>query len=709
MFLHTKILKFKNNIFLKHLKITLYNYIIMVRSEIDSTIEYVESNRVENSDQDYESLVYRGRIYGKDIKFALGRAKFDYVKKNVVYFYIYLANLDKIISKIGVYETRNTIYRKQLDEQGYVIIEKLDGPLFFHFTRELIMNNYDLIDLQDKNAKFVDKSKFKKEYTDDEDSDFDPNDDVNQDYKIIDPKQLLIQPQTKEQSDLEIANYKEKPDDNWFNKFIKSNKYSIIDNEGGGDCFFAVVRDGLKSRDIEKYKDLTVKKLRQDLANEVNEHQLKTYIGFHSFYKNTTHDMKEHSKELKLQHETLKKKIKQTDDPILKDKLIEEAKKNVEFMVKNNETIKNIASLNAELDFMKNVKTLDDLRNIIQSTTYWADTWAITTLERIYNIKFIVFAKDIYEKGEYDNVLQCGEASQEMSDKEFFQPDYYIIADYLTNVHYRLITYDKNINLGAFKFVELPYRIKELVLNKCLEKMSGPFSYIPEFRKLAFDNHIPINEYKSDIEKLIEENKQNNKPPDEQFYDKRIIIQVFNRAADKPIANGKKNENVNGEYFDKEMIKQFSTDKLYKIKDWRKKLDNFWIMSDDEKLEINNLSWSSVQHYLYATRFINIPDVFNKFSKNSEHDAANSLEEAKKLYDKLLKSYKSKIISDEEYASKESNYLIQALQSKFNDNEEFKKILLLTYPAKINIFKPGKGGGAIEFTELMKIRKLLVN
>ena len=47
-------------------------------------------------------------------------------------------------------------------------------------------------------------------------------------------------------------------------KFMKNNRYKLIDNEGGGDCFFAVVRDAFeqvgKFVSIDKLRDLLLKK-----------------------------------------------------------------------------------------------------------------------------------------------------------------------------------------------------------------------------------------------------------------------------------------------------------------------------------------------------------------------------------------------------------------------------------------------------------------
>ena len=49
--------------------------------------------------------------------------------------------------------------------------------------------------------------------------------------------------------------------------------YSQKDNEAGGDCLFAVIRDGLAGVG----ENMTVKEIREELVKEVNEDIFKTY------------------------------------------------------------------------------------------------------------------------------------------------------------------------------------------------------------------------------------------------------------------------------------------------------------------------------------------------------------------------------------------------------------------------------------------------
>ena len=77
----------------------------MVLSKINKEINYLETNSIDNNDLDQEAFIYKGILYKKNIKFVLGKPNFQYIDDNIVYFNIYLVNKNKVLSKIGIYET----------------------------------------------------------------------------------------------------------------------------------------------------------------------------------------------------------------------------------------------------------------------------------------------------------------------------------------------------------------------------------------------------------------------------------------------------------------------------------------------------------------------------------------------------------------------------------------------------------------------------
>jgi len=698
----------------------------MVLSNIDSNINYFESNNIDKKDIDYESYVYKGRIYNKNIKFVLGNPNFEYIDNNIVYFNIYLVNKNSIVSKIGIYETENTIYRELLDEHGVIIIEKLNDPLMFLYSKTYIINDYELKEYDftfdediiikegegegesesesesdsesgsDSKSEGDSKSGSDSEGENESDGESESEGKIESDLPEVDFKIK------KENSDYEMANYKKQSYDTWINNFMKSHKYMIVDNEGGGDCFFAVLRDSLKSLDLDKYKSVSVKSIRNKLANEADEALFQTYKEIYDFYYDDLKKTQDNLSKLQKNHSVFKKLIGGTSNSVEQSDLLNKAKTNLSMIAGAVDKNKELDNLADEFKFMKDVKTLDDFKNVIRTTNFWADNWAISALERLYNVKFIILNQTNYTNGEIENVLLCGEADKKIQEKNIFEPDYYIIADYSSGVHYQLITHDKNTNKGAFKFAELPYRIIELILDKCMEHSAGPFALIPDFRNVAAVNNIELNksEAQDEFETLVDK-------PQSNLYDKSLIIQIYKTAANKKVGEG------TGEIIPPKLKTSANLLKLNKktYENWRRKLDNSWLINDKDKekgieLQIAAHAWPSVQHFMYASRFTQFPEIYKQFMTNSGHEAALTVENAKNLYDKMLKdkSYKSKITSEDIFKKEESKLLTQALMAKFSI-EEFKEILLLTETALINIYK--HKAPKEEATELMKVRQLL--
>ena len=235
-----------------------------------------------------------------------------------------------------------------------------------------------------------------------------------------------------------------------------------------------------------------------------------------------------------------------------------------------------------------------------------------------------------------------------------------------------------------------------------MKSTSGLFSFIPDFRDFAKTHNVKLQKtHEPKFESLVDK-------PKSQIYDDTMIIQIYSKSVHKKIGEGA------GETITKEQKTLPSVLKLFKIKDWRRKLDNSYLLTkENEKLEIKGNQWPSVFHYLFAVRFSNLPDIYNKFTISNEETLTYEL--AKSFYDKMSSTYKSKILKEADYKNDYSKFLIEALNAKFNIkkdgsiifNQELNDILLLTGKSKINIYKPGRGGGAYVATELMKIREVL--
>jgi len=676
----------------------------MITSNIDSKVEYAIINNIDKSDLNHEAFVYNAKIYNKHIKFVLGTPRFDFLSNNIIYFNIYLANNGSVVSKIGIYETNNSDYTSLLDANGDVDLNKMSEPIIFSFAKPLIMNNYELIDKfetmsntsdfnstddGDDGSNISDVQSISGDDNDDDDDDEKPQKLSTTSYDLME-----LNSQTKEESDYEMSKYEEDPSQKWINNYLRSNKYEIIDNEGGGDCFFAVLRDALRSVKI----DTSVKSIREKLANEVDEEILATYKEFFGLFYNNMKTSETKLKEHKKKHYTLKKMITASSDGPDKIKMISDAKSNFDSMSSISDQNKELEELTREFEFMKDVETIDDLKKVIMEVggKYWADNWAPVTLERLYKVKFIVLSQDHFLSGEKELVLQCSEADKKLQVQGIFEPSYYIMTDYIKGVHYKLITYDKNIKRGALTFNELPYRIKELVLEKCMEKGAGLYVLIPDFKAFANTNGVQTSTISktSKYDSLV-----NTKTPKSQDYSDSIIIQIYSKSKHEKVGEGS-GESIKPELKTSKNVLELNNKKKYP--EWRKKLDNDYLVPN---LVIDGNNWASVKHYMFGSRFKELVDLYSKFMKNGE--VGTNSEDALKLYNSNIvkKSVKSVILNDEEFKKIESGLLEKALYSKFTQNDELREILLLTGDALINAFKQTKG--ASPALELMKVRKLI--
>lgn len=633
----------------------------MLVSNINSEINYKQDKSIAINDIDYESYIYKGQLFKTDIEFVLGKPNFDHVKQNIVYVYIYLVYSGKVYSKIGVYEFLNDIYTSIIDEEGFIMIEKLDLPLFFDFTKNIIINDYRKLihkDVEESEKDLDSESDLDSDIDGDEDSsadsiidtdlDSEPDNDEKLNKPTITSDKTKILEQTREEAEKEYLQYQFNPQHTWVSQFMHVNKYTIHDNEGGGDCFFAVLRDALRSKGI----NISILEIRKKLADEADNDIFKGYFDLYDIvYKQYIQSSKDKI-EAKNEFDATKIKLKSTDLLITeKQKLFDRAKQAEQKFKDSNLQLKNNKELLDELKFMNGVSNIQSFRDKIQTSSYWADVWAISTLEKIYNVKFIILSQNHFKDGDLDNILQCGEINKILKEKNIFQPDYYILADYIQSIHYKLIKY---MDRSALSFNELPYKIKELVSNKCLEKLAGPFSIIPDF--IDFKNKLPKtpDQTSNNSTPTVEISKPSN------LYQDYLHYVIYSRSADTKPGKGN-NETI---LFDKlTMSDKQNIASLTNIKNWRRILDNNYENIDKETplFEKDGKPYSSVTEYL------------SKFKKQD-------------ITDKLIQ---------------------EALLLKFTNpnNKHLLQVLLLTGNSKISLYTPRIG--LTEFNNLMLVRNYL--
>ena len=328
-----------------------------------------------------------------------------------------------------------------------------------------------------------------------------------------------------------------------------------------------------------------------------------------------------------------------------------------------------------EFKFMKDIDTLEKFREKIKTCEFWGETWAISTLERVLNVKFILLSHEAYKEKDYANVLNCGQLNDTiLESRGEFIPEFYIMLDY-NGYHYKLIEYKKKSTLS---FKEVPYKIKKMIITKCMEKNSGLYALIPDFVKLKgidFD----LNKVGAPKFEELSESKIRG------LYDENLVFVFYDKSSSKSLP-GK----GAGEEIPKEQIREFS--ELASIVDWRKKLDNSWINS----FTMDGKRWNSVEHYYQASKFKeNNPEFYLSFSAESGTELSKNPEMAKAAASKNGK-YKGELVRPKEvkidsdfYGKRKDVEKNMALEAKFTQNEEFTKLLLETKNAKLLQYKTG--------------------
>ena len=250
------------------------------------------------------------------------------------------------------------------------------------------------------------------------------------------------------------------------------------------------------------------------------------------------------------------------------------------------------------------------------------------------------------------------------------------MVDYL-GWHYKLITYKKRY---LFTFTELPFDIKKLIVDKCLEKNSGSFAIIPDFLRFK-EQHG----YKTSICKFEELSDAKIRG----LYDESVVFQFYDKSSGERLP-GK----GTGETILKEAVRQFSG--LHSIKDWRRKLDDFWV-EPDRTFVLDGHRWNSVEHYYQGSKFKETnPEFYLSFAAESGTELSKNPDMAKAAASSSGK-YKGTLLRPAEvsidptfYGKRKEKELFDAICAKFTQIDPVKHVLMETKNAKLLHYVKGK-------------------
>ena len=678
----------------------------MIESRFEpKNIQYKSGYGIDNDDIDYDTSVYDYTWNGTDIEIALGKIKYTYSKYGVLFCSIYLIVDDSPKSRIGVFEIKEDKILNSIDDEG---LDMNNGNILIFASTKYI---HKMLQSREKKPSItIDTEDEPKIVADDIDDVMKL--DINEsqistsavkastiigeniftiDDTIITP--ALLPEENQADSDELSAEYKESSENPWIVSFSHNHKYSILENEGNGDCFFAVIRDAFR----QIGKQTTVKKLRALLAKEADDKLFKEYRTLYLDVFTEYQSIDAEMKSIEKLNREMKRRIVKITDKSEHSRLLKDANELASRHKDLKETRITTKDLLNEFLFMENIDTIERLREFIMTHAYWADNWAIATLERVLNIKCIILDEIAYKNGDNDGVLLCGPIQNNLNE---FSPDYYIITSYVGN-HYRLVTYkDKTI----FKYREIPYNMKTLIINKCLERNSGVYYLINDFRnyktKLGLDADYG--------EPITDEDDIMNKD----LYDMDTVF-MFHLKSNRTPRPGK----GIGEQIPHDKLLEYNrlhgkkaADVTY---DWRRKLDDSWTAP----YSLDGHRWATVLHYVLGSQYKKgFPDFYKMFSLDSESEISTSVDMAGSASSKTGKSGDKQlrpdnVTVDADYYSvgrppKNEEARYNALVAKFNQNPDLKRILIDTKRAKL--VKLIRRSNPEPDLQLMKVRKELV-
>lgn len=689
----------------------------MVSSKLNLNVIYKESKTIDPEDRGLESSLYEIDLFEKQVVITLGKLKYTYANKHILYIPIYLVNPDNTIdSQIGVYEFDNNNAMIIKDEEGDIDITYMTDPILYEFAESIVK--------QTKSNVIEYLTKWEKPETDivstiaesiaidtvigDDEDDEDDNimrlkiqkqsktKQMEKAIELIDEgifttntKQLqpiVLGQETEKEADEIQDQYKESSKNTWIQKFMKNTNYEIHEVESNGDCFFAVVRDAFK----QIGQITTVDKLRAILASEITEEIFQEYRTVFNAFNNMIKNIDSECKSIKTVLITLQKRMenskKITDQKEIKIEVENKTNRFYELQEERKQAKINIASSVGDIS---KITTFQEFQEYIQTSNYWADTWSIMTLERVLNMKMIIFSEEAYQENSINSVLTCGEVDNKIQVGSKISPNYYIMTSFSGN-HYRLISYKTK---KILKFSEIPYHIKMMIMNRCYETNAGIYYLIEDFRnfkiKLGIDPNIgePLKEDEHIID-LYE--------PDTVF--------MFHAKSETTAKPGK----GSGEKITNEKIGSFIH--LSKMNEWRRAIDDTWT---NAPFKIDGHMYASVTHYYQGAKFKQgNPDFSLLFSLDSKNKISEDVVLARaaggktgKLKTDILRP-KQVLIDPDFYPIRNIQERSKALRAKFTQHAELARILMETKKAKL-VHYIAKNPPEIDL-ELMKLRDELI-
>lgn len=669
---------------------------IQSRIEIEGKerVWYNETTEIEPDDEKFESFQYDILFTDIDkenpIPIIFGQIKHKYESRGILYYPVYFLNKQNIASQIGVLEIKKD---KVLDiyEDGELIPD-VSMILLYSFVNKEYLESLDKSKQNMQEVEAPEEEYEEKEEEEEENLSSDSEDSLfrvktKSKQKTVSKKSIFsadihkkqvptLPEETKEDASITRKSYNLAPSDDWIVKLMKNKNYKIHDTN---NCLFDVVVKAFS----EIGEKITVDQLRELLAEEVTEEIFQNECQLRIEYDNIQNETEKTIEASRRTLNLLKKRIKTVDINVdEKRRIIEEAKKTKQTIAdlsKQSRDYANFVKRNLSPNFneMQGITNVDKYKDFVRSHKYCAEKWSITALEHALHMKFIILSEDAYKDQAYDSVLDCGK-----DDERTFAPNFYIIVS-LARYRYNIVSYkDKKLLM----YREIPYDVKMMIINKCMEMNAGNYNYIQDFRNLKSRMGIPLDEVEAEDDRDYGVE-----------YDRDVVFNFNSSSQDKTMPGFGCGENIPND-----QIFQYIT--LSEIPEWRNKLDDAWIAP----FTMDRRRWISVDNGIEGSKYSKTyPDFSILFSLDSDSPISKNPALAKIVGGKGKHELKPPNVKpDSDYFTERSvTTRRNALVAKFEQNLDLRDTLLATKNATLKQFTRGKK--PIVRYDLMRVRDYL--
>ncbi len=659
------------------------------------SVWYNETTEIEPDDEKFESFQYDILFTDIDkenpIPVIFGQIKHKYESRGVLYYPVYFLNKQNIASQIGVLETAKD-EALNVYEDGELIPD-ISMILLYSFVNKKYLESLDKSMKEEKEKKEEKENEEKEENREEDDNLSSDSEDslfsvkTKSKSKTVSKKSIFsadihkkqvptLPEETKEDASMTRKSYNLAPSDDWIVKLMKNKHYKVHDTN---NCLFDVVVKAFS----EIGEKITVDQLRELLAEEVTEEIFQNECQLRIDYDNIQSETDKTIEASRRTLNILKKRIKMVDINVdEKRRIIEEAKKTKQTIAdlsKQSRDYANFVKRNLSPNFneMQGITNVDRYKDFVRSHKYCAEKWSIVALEHALHVKFIILSEDAYKDQAYDSVLDCGK-----DDERTFAPNFYIIVSF-ARYRYNIVSYkDKKLLM----YREIPYDIKMMIINKCMEMNAGNYNYIQDFRNLKLRMGIPLDEVEAE--------------DDQDYgveYDRNVVFSFNSSSQDKTMPGFGCGENIPNDQI-------FQYISLSDIPEWRNKLDDAWTAP----FTMDRRRWISVDNGIEGSKYSKTyPDFSILFSLDSDSPISKNPALAKIVGGKGKHELKPPNVKpDSDYFTERSvTTRRNALVAKFEQNLDLRDTLLATKKATLKQFARGKK--PIIRYDLMRVRDYL--